>query len=113
LLRVHQIGDRLDHPRHAVAGLVLGNPVETGQARVEHAGRHVARHLLSANQHALDLGIVDRGEVRARVDVDVEARTREELDRRILQRSLGESELQLHGIVIPSGRTKKQVRSPV
>ena len=53
------------------------------------------------------------GEVRARADVDVEARAREQLDRRVLQRALRDAEFELHGIVTPSARWKKQVRSPV
>ena len=58
LLRVDEIGDRLDDPRRR-AELVLGNPVLTREAGIEHAIRDVTRHLLRADQHALDLGIVD------------------------------------------------------
>ena len=42
--------------------LVLGDPVLAGEAGVEDAVGDVARHLLRADQHALDLGIVDRRE---------------------------------------------------
>ena len=80
----------------AVAELVLGDPVLAGEAGVEHAVRDVARHLLRANQHALDLRIVDGREVRARADVDVEARAREQLNRRVLQRALRNAELEFH-----------------
>src|SRR5213075_1985181 len=73
----------------------------------------VARHLLRADQHALDLGIVDRRKVRPRADVDVEAGAREQLDGRVLQRPFRNAEAKLHGIVTPSARWKKQVRSPV
>jgi hypothetical protein len=92
---------------------VLGDPVEAGEAGVEHALADIARHFLRANQHALDLGVVDRGKYDACVDVDVESGAREQLNRRILERALGKTQLQLHGIVIPSARRLKQVRSPV
>jgi hypothetical protein len=52
----------------------------------------VARHLLRANQHALDLGVVDGGEVGAAVGVDVPAGALEESDGRILQAALGDAE---------------------
>ncbi len=84
--------------------LVLGDPILTGQAGIENAVADVTRHFLSANQHALDLGIVDRREVRSRAHVDVEAGTCEELNRRVLKRAFGNSQLELHGIVTPSTR---------
>jgi hypothetical protein len=96
-----------------VAPSVLGDPVEAGQPGVEHAVADVARHLLRADQHALDLGIVDRREVRARADVDVEAGAREQLNRRVLQRALRDAELRASWNRDPSARWKKQVRSPV
>ena len=45
----------------------------------------VPRHFLRADQHALELGIVDSGEVRPAVDVQGEAGAREQLYRRVLQ----------------------------
>src|SRR5687768_12505640 len=92
---------------------MLGHPVEAGQPGVEHALADVARHFLRANQHALDFRIVDGGEVGPRADVDVEAGAREQLDGSVLQRPLGEAQLELHGIVTPSARFEKQLRSPV
>ncbi len=111
LLRVDQIGERLQHAGAAVAGLVLGNPVLAGQAGVEDAVRDVARHLLRADQHALDLRIVDRREVRARAHVDVEAGPREQLNGRVLERAFRDAELQLH--FARTTARKKQLRSPV
>ena len=67
-----------------VPDLVLANPVLARQACVDHAVCDVSRHLLRANEHALDLGVVDRGEIGARVDVDAEAGAREELHGRLL-----------------------------
>jgi hypothetical protein len=79
---------------------VLGDPVLAGQPGVEHAVGDVARHFLRPNQHAVDVGIVDRREVRPRARVDVEPGAREELDGRILQRALGDAELEFlcHGL---------------
>jgi hypothetical protein len=73
---------------------MLGNPVLAGQARVEHAVSHVARHFLRADQHAVDLRVVDGGKVRARARVDVEARAPEQVNRGVLQRALGDAELE-------------------
>ena len=42
---------------------VLEDPVQAGQATVEHALLDVLGHLLRADQRALDLGVVDAGEV--------------------------------------------------
>src|SRR5215208_2229836 len=77
---------------------MLGNPVLPGEPRVEHAVRDVPRHFLRADQHALDLGIVDRREVRTRADVDVEPRSGEQLHRRILEGSFGYAEFQFHSV---------------
>ena len=56
----------------------------------------VARHLLRANQHALDLRIAGGSEIRARVDVDLQARLREQLQRGLLQTAFGNSDAHLH-----------------
>ena len=73
---------------------MLCDPVLTREAGVEHAVGDVARHLLRADQHALDVGVVDGGEVRSCARVDVEAGAREELDRRVLERSLRQTEFE-------------------
>jgi hypothetical protein len=52
----------------------------------------VASHLLGANQHALDLGIVDGGKVGAAVGVDVPAGALEESDSGILKAAFGNAE---------------------
>ena len=85
-------------PVAPVASFVFGDPVLAGEPGVEHAVRDVARHLLRADQHALDLGIVDGREVRPRADVDVEAGAREQLHRRVLQRAFRDAELEFHRI---------------
>src|SRR5262249_31082952 len=110
LFRVDEIGHALEHARPAVAELVLLNPVLAGETRIEDAVREVARHLLRADQHAVDFRIVDRREVRARADVDVEAGAGEQLHRRVLERPFGNPELEFHRA---SSFRKKHERSPV
>jgi hypothetical protein len=73
---------------------VLRDPVLAGQARIEDPVGYIAGHFLRSDQHAVDLGIVDGREVRPRARVDVEPGAGEQLDRRILQRPLGDSELE-------------------
>ena len=75
---------------------MLGDPVLPGEPGVEHAVGDVARHLLRADQHALDLGVVDRRKVRSRIDAQDVAGALKQLDRRVLQRSLRNAEPQLH-----------------
>ena len=53
----------------------------------------VARHLLGADQHALDLGVVDRGEVRPAIGVDIPSSAFEQGNGRFLQTALGDSQL--------------------
>ncbi len=67
-----------------------------GQPGVEHAVLDVARHLLRADQHAFDLGIVDRGKIRAAAGRDVEAGAAEQVDGRVLQAAFGDAEFQFH-----------------
>jgi hypothetical protein len=62
----------------------------------EHAVGDIARHFLRADQHALDLRIVDRRKVRSRVDAQDVAGALKQLDRRVLQRSLRNAQSQLH-----------------
>jgi hypothetical protein len=104
LLGVDQVGDARDRMAAVASELVLGDPVLTGQPGVEHAVAHVARHLLRADQHALDFRIVDRREVGARADVDAEPGAREELHRGVLQRPLRDAQLQRHERVYSSTR---------
>src|SRR5215475_11498964 len=66
------------HPAHLAAALfrineianrvyfqpTLDHPITPGKSSIEEAVLNVARHLLSTNQHAFDLRIVDLGEVR-------------------------------------------------
>ena len=55
LLRVDQVGDAGQRVLRRAAELVFANPVLAGEAGVEHAVADVARHLLRADQHALEL----------------------------------------------------------
>src|SRR5262249_4450717 len=112
-----EIGERHDAAVRAVRRLVLGDPVEAREPGVEHAVRDVPRHLLRADQHALDFGIVDRREVRSRARVDGVAGARKQLHRRVLQRAFRDAESEFHIRVHPcpsvafySGR--KHVRAP-
>ena len=68
----------------------------TWQPGIEDTVSDVTRHLLGTNQHAVDFRIVDGGEVRSRVDPDDITCALKELQRGILQRSLGNAEFQLH-----------------
>ena len=70
----------------------------------------VARHLLCANQHALDLGVVDGWKVAAAVGVDVPTGALEESDGRILQTAFGNAKTKLvsHGST-PSALDRNRV----
>ena len=92
LLGVDQVGDGLD------LGFALLHPVAAGEAGVQNAVLDVARHLLRADQHAFDLGIVDGREIRAAAGGDVVAGAAEQIDGGVLQAALGNAELQLHGL---------------
>jgi hypothetical protein len=91
---------------------VLGDPVLSGQPGVNHAVGNVARHFLRPDEHAVDLAVVNRGVVGARIDVDVEPGAREQLDRGVLKRSLGQTEFQRHGAT-SAVIDVKQDRAPV
>ena len=73
----------------------LHHPVDAGQPRIQHAVIHIARHLLRANQHALNIRIVDRGKVGSAIGIDVPARALEQRDGRVLQAAFGNSEAKL------------------
>ena len=79
----------------------LDHPVDAGEAGVEYAVIDVARHLLGADEHALDFGIVDGGKVGAAVGVDVPAGPFEKSDGGILQAAFGDAESELIGHGIP------------
>ena len=88
LLGVEQFGDL----RHVRAR--LQHPVAAGDAGVERARFHVARHLLRAHQHAGDFRIVDGGKVAARTYRDAPSGARKQLQRGILQAALGQAQSQ-------------------
>jgi hypothetical protein len=96
LLGVDQVANARQRRLVGVTDLMFGNPVLAGEAGVEHAVSDVARHFLRADQHALDLHVVDRRKIRSRVDPHLVAGALEQLDRRILQRSLRNSQFQFH-----------------
>ena len=58
LLSIDQVGYCDD------VGADFGDPVETGEAGIENAVLDVARHFLSTDEHALNVGVVDGREVR-------------------------------------------------
>jgi hypothetical protein len=74
------------------AGPVLLDPVPARDAGVEHPLLDVARHLLRADQHALQLVVVDLRVQRPLGNADPEARALEERRHRVLQRALRKSE---------------------
>ena len=91
-LRVLELAER-----HDVAGGLL-DPVAAGDAEVEQALGHVLRDLLGPQDADLvDAGVVDRGlVVDAARPVDLQVGLGEQLHRRLLERSLGQHDLQ-HG----------------
>src|SRR6185503_20603186 len=101
LFRVNQIDDRLDHSRTPRAEFVLRNPVQAGQAGVQNTVGNVARHLLRPDEHAFDLRIVDGGEVRARIQTNLKSGPVEQLNGRVLQRSLRYAQLEFHNMPAP------------
>ncbi len=103
--------DEVAHRVHV--GLVLDDPVVAGEAAVEGAVLDVARHLLGAHHHALDLRVVDGREVGALGHGDEEPRAAEEVDRRVLQAPLRQSELECHVALLPSCRGPAPVRRPL
>ena len=98
------------HPAHFAAALLgvdeIGNgynlqpafhdPVQAGQARVQHAVFDVACHLLRPNQHALDIGIGRARGIRPAVGVDIQSGARKKLQRRLLQTAFRDADAQLH-----------------
>ena len=92
LLGVDQVGDGDD------VGLVLLDPVAAGEAGVEDAVFDVARHFLRADEHALDFGIVDGGEIGAAAGGDLESGAAEQIDGGVFQAAFGNAELELHGL---------------
>ena len=88
LLAVGQLADLLD-----VAAVLL-DPVEAGDARVEHAVPDVAAHLLGPQVDGLDLLVVDRRPVAALRLADVQAGLVKQIHRRFLQTSGGKAQFQ-------------------
>ena len=82
-------------------GLVLNDPVVGGEAAVEGAVLHVARHLLGGRKQALDLRIVDGGVVRRRLHSDEKAGAAHEVEGRRLDASLGQAHLECHTAALP------------
>jgi len=68
---------------------VLENPILAGQPRVQDAVLDVARHLLGADQHALDLLVVNDREIGAGIHRDLVPGAAKELERGLLKVSLG------------------------
>ena len=89
----HQVGDGFH------VGVALFHPVAAGEARVEDAVLHVTRHLLRADEHAFDVGIVDGGKIRAAAGGDDIPGAAEQVDGGDLQAALGNAELQLHDLL--------------
>jgi len=86
LFGVDEAGDAL-HVEGA-----LDDPVDAGESGVEDAFFHVAGHLLGADEHALDLGVVDGGEIGAAIGVDAPSGAFEEGDGGVLQAAFGDAE---------------------
>ena len=91
LLGVDEAGDGFD------VEAALDNPVDAGEASVENAVVDVAGHFLGADEHALDVGVVDVGEVGAAVGVDVPAGALEEGDGGVLQAAFRDAKAEFVG----------------
>ena len=74
---------------------VFLDPVKSGQAAVQHAFFHVARHFLRTDQHAFDLRIVDRRIIGTRTDLNFIACFGEHRHGRFFQTAFRESQHQL------------------
>src|SRR5581483_5290544 len=68
------------------------HPVDAGEARIQHAVVNIARHLLCADQHALNLAVVDGREIRTAVGIDIPTRALEESNSGVLQTALRNAE---------------------
>ena len=99
--------DQLAHLDHVRARLL--DPVESGQAAVEHAFLHEHRHFLRAQQHALDLRVVDRRVQRTRIDLDIVARLREKGGRGGFEASFRKAEDQFVLVGIQHSRDSSMV----
>ena len=77
---------------------IFRDPIQAGEARVEDAVFDVARHFLGADEHALDIGIVDGREVGAAAGGDVKAGAAEQIDGRVFQAAFGNAEFQFHAL---------------
>ena len=74
--------------------VLLQHPVPPGQPHVEDAVLDVARHLLGADQETGKFRVVDRGDVAAGADVDVEAGLAEQVQGGLLQAPLRQADVQ-------------------
>ena len=90
LLGVDEVGDGDD------VGLVFLDPIAAGEPGVEDAVFDVAGHLLGADEHALDFGIVDAGEIGAAAGGDLESGAAEEIDGGVFQAAFGNAEFEQH-----------------
>src|SRR5262249_14243304 len=98
---------QLDH-----LGVVLQHPVVAGQAAVERAVLHVARHLLGADQGAVDLRVVDVGVVAAAGEGDLVAGLGEQLRRRLLEAAGRDAEFQDRSVHFLYTFSGSKTRSP-
>ena len=95
----------------------LQHPIDASQTRIERAMLDVASHLLSANQHALDLRIIGRCKIGTRADVNLQASTRQHGQRGLLQAAFGDAQSKRHCVPPTDATTErlvvKQLRVPV
>src|SRR4029077_18415816 len=99
-----------EHPAHFAAALFciykVGNgldfesafddPISTCEPSVQKSMLDITRHLLGADQHALNFRIVDGREIGAAVGVNVEPGAREQCHGRVLEAALRNSKPDLH-----------------
>src|SRR5205807_8133507 len=87
-LAEHQLGKLHD------LGIVFKDPVVSRQATIQRSILHVARHLLSADERAVDLRIVDGRVITAAGKGDFVAGLAEKVAGRLLQAAGGYAELE-------------------
>jgi len=82
---------------HSPSEIAAARSLSQATIDVEHAVFDVARHFLSANEHAVNLGISRACEVGAAVSEDGKSGAREQLQRGLLQTTFRNTKLNLHG----------------
>jgi len=90
LLGIDEVGDGHD------GSFVFLDPIAAGEPGIENPVVYIASHFLGANEHALDLGIVDAGEIGTAAGGDGETGAAEQVDGGVFQAAFGDAEFEYH-----------------